>query len=147
LAIVIAQRQRIVARTSDAASDDEENGGGDADDGKNAALDKAQAKTTDYGNVRFRASLAEESFSEKVMRAVIPYTTDAQANAATKNPQLKLMFRLVHCHVRDDEGERSKHPSFLLACSMEAGTMLFFFPPTQTKLFLLCCASPPLSPR
>jgi hypothetical protein len=35
---------------------------------------------------------------------VIPYTTDAQANAATKNPQLKLIFRLVHCHVRD-EGE------------------------------------------
>lgn len=40
------------------------------------------------------------------MRTVIPYTTDSQANAATKNPQLKLMFRLVHCHVRD-EGERA----------------------------------------
>lgn len=54
-----------MARTSDAASDDEENGGGNADDGKNAALDMAQAKTTDYGNVQFRASLAEESCSLK----------------------------------------------------------------------------------
>ena len=49
------------------------------------------------------------------MRAVIPYTTDAHANAATKNPQLKLMFRLVHCHVRD-EGERA---SFFCAAEME----------------------------
>ena len=49
------------------------------------------------------------------MRAVIPYTTDAHANAATKNPQLKLMFRLVHCHVRD-EGERA---SFFCATEME----------------------------
>ncbi|KAI9452046.1 timeless-domain-containing protein [Lactarius psammicola] len=78
LTVVIAQRRRIVERASDAASDDEEN------DDANLALDKAQAKTTDY---------------------VIPFTTDSQANAATKNPQLKLMFRLVHCHVRDEDAD------------------------------------------
>ncbi|KAF8265674.1 timeless protein-domain-containing protein [Lactarius quietus] len=81
LAIVIAQRQRMVERASEAASDDEENGGGD---GASAALDKAQVKISDY---------------------VIPYTTDSHANAATKNPQLKLMFRLVHCHVRDEDAD------------------------------------------
>ncbi|KAI9438072.1 timeless-domain-containing protein [Lactarius indigo] len=75
LIIVIALRRRTVERTSDAASDDEE---------ANVALDEAQVKTTDY---------------------VIPFTTDAQANAATKNPQLKLMFRLVHCHVRDEDAD------------------------------------------
>ncbi|KAH9060235.1 timeless protein-domain-containing protein [Lactarius vividus] len=73
LTVVIAQRRRFLERASDAASDDEE---------ANVALDEAQVKTTDY---------------------VIPFTTDAQANAATKNPQLKLMFRLVHCHVRDED--------------------------------------------
>ncbi|KAH9007386.1 timeless-domain-containing protein [Lactarius deliciosus] len=75
LTIVIAQRRRVVERASDAASDDEE---------ANVALDEAQVKTADY---------------------VIPFTTDAQANAATKNPQLKLMFRLVHCHVRDEDAD------------------------------------------
>lgn len=79
LTVVIAQRQRIVERGSDAASDDDEE-----NDGADATPDKAQAKTTDY---------------------VIPYTTDAQANAATKNPQLKLMFRLVHCHLRDEDAD------------------------------------------
>ncbi|KAH9046637.1 timeless-domain-containing protein [Lactarius hengduanensis] len=75
LTVVIAQRRRNVERANDAASDDEE---------ANVALDEAQVKTTDY---------------------VIPFTTDAQANAATKNPQLKLMFRLVHCHVRDEDAD------------------------------------------
>ncbi|KAH8980680.1 timeless-domain-containing protein [Lactarius akahatsu] len=75
LTIVIAQRRRAVERAGDAASDDEE---------ANVALDEARVKTTDY---------------------VIPFTTDAQANAATKNPQLKLMFRLVHCHVRDEDAD------------------------------------------
>ena len=55
LAIVIAQRHRIVERSSDdAASDDEESGGA------NAALDKPQVKTTDYG-VFGLERLAEES--------------------------------------------------------------------------------------
>jgi hypothetical protein len=59
LAIVIAQRHRIVERASDddPASDDEENGEGD---GANAALDKPQVKTTDYG-VFGLEHLAEES--------------------------------------------------------------------------------------
>lgn len=33
---------------------------------------------------------------------VIPYINDEQANAATKDPHLKLLFRLVNFAVRDD---------------------------------------------
>ena len=85
------------------------------------------------------------------MRAVIPYTTDAHANAATKNPQLKLMFRLVHCHVRD-EGERA---SFFCAAEMEwkpgciiyiaiaMGRVVFFsHPPSATQRTSLLPRSP-----
>ena len=78
------------------------------------------------------------------MRAVIPYTTDAQANAATKNPQLKLMFRLVHCHVRDEGKLRVFVPSLLLLrvffsflFNGRAKTVYFllnFFPPTRASL-------------
>lgn len=86
------------------------------------------------------------------MRAVIPYTTDSHANAATKNPQLKLMFRLVHCHVRD-EGERA---SFFCAAEMEwkpgciiyiaiaMGRVVFFFPPTQRNATHLSASPLPL---
>jgi hypothetical protein len=42
--------------------------------------------------------------------AVIPYTTDAQADAATRNPQLRLMFRLAHFHLlRDDDDNGGAH--------------------------------------
>ena len=34
--------------------------------------------------------------------AVIPYLTDEQANAVTKNPHLKLLFRLLSFAVLDD---------------------------------------------
>jgi hypothetical protein len=67
------------------------------------------------------------------MRAVIPYTTDAQANAATKNPQLKLMFRLVHCHVRD-EGERASFFCVVLNGScMQCNGVENFFPTHATQ--------------
>ena len=36
------------------------------------------------------------------LSAVIPYTTDARAEAAARNPQLRLMFRLVHFHLLRD---------------------------------------------
>jgi hypothetical protein len=39
------------------------------------------------------------------LHAVIPYTTDARADAATKNPQLRLMFRLAHFHLLQDDGD------------------------------------------
>jgi replication fork protection complex subunit Tof1/Swi1 len=37
---------------------------------------------------------------------VIPYISDEQADAATKNPELKLMFRLLNFSILD-EGERN----------------------------------------
>jgi replication fork protection complex subunit Tof1/Swi1 len=33
---------------------------------------------------------------------VIPYISDEQADAATKNPQLKLVFRLISFFILDD---------------------------------------------
>ncbi len=36
--------------------------------------------------------------------SVIPYVTDEKADAATKNPQLKLLFRLCKFYILD-EGE------------------------------------------
>ena len=81
------------------------------------------------------------------MCAVIPYTTDAHANAATKNPQLKLMFRLVHGHVRD-EGERA---SFFCAAEMEWKPCAFtlqwrrvaFSHPLNPRDATLCFPAPP----
>jgi replication fork protection complex subunit Tof1/Swi1 len=47
---------------------------------------------------------------------VIPYVSDEQADAATKNPQLKLVFRLLAFYILD-EGERMRnkiHTGFLV---------------------------------
>lgn len=35
---------------------------------------------------------------------VIPYTSDEQADAATKNPNLKLLFRLSKFYILDEGG-------------------------------------------
>ena len=48
----------------------------------------------------------------KIFHTVIPYTTDAQANAATRNPQLKLIFRLVHFYLQDE----GRQPFVFFAC-------------------------------
>ena len=34
--------------------------------------------------------------------SVIPYVTDEQANAATKDPHLKLLFRLIKFQIMDE---------------------------------------------
>ena len=34
--------------------------------------------------------------------AVIPYVSDEEADAANKNPHLKLLFRLVHFKIMDE---------------------------------------------
>ena len=49
---------------------------------------------------------------------VIPYVTDEQANAATKNPQLKLLFRLSKFRILDEGMESIFCPRF---CGSDAG--------------------------
>jgi hypothetical protein len=39
---------------------------------------------------------------------VIPYISDEQANAATKNPQLKLVFRLISFFILDEGKPRER---------------------------------------
>ena len=49
-------------------------------------------------------------FSASVSVSVIPYTNDEQAEAATKNSHLKLMFRLVKFLVLDEGEYNPIHP-------------------------------------
>ena len=39
---------------------------------------------------------------------VIPYSSDEQANAATKDPHFKLLFRLLNFVIQEDESEKFK---------------------------------------
>ncbi|KAF9556074.1 timeless-domain-containing protein [Agrocybe pediades] len=41
----------------------------------------------------------------KIPDYVIPYTSDEQASAATKNPNLKLLFRLCKCYILDQDAD------------------------------------------
>jgi len=120
LATVISWRRRIEKRTTDpiqGGSDDESQSiGEDAiETGPSAKQlsDVTRTETaTDYSasvfpfpsffNKRPRVFFGNEGVVLKIFHAVIPYTTDAQANAATRNPQLKLMFRLVHFFLQDE---------------------------------------------
>ena len=64
------------------------------------------------GLPQFRGVLAAGGYIKKkiTFSAVIPYTTDSRADAATKNPQLRLMFRLAHFHLlRDDDDNGGAH--------------------------------------
>ncbi|KAI0293651.1 timeless protein-domain-containing protein [Multifurca ochricompacta] len=81
LVIAIAQRRRIVEQNKNPALD-----GSSDDDGDEAIGNGRSAKVT-------------------ITNYMIPYTNDAQAEAATKNPRLKLMFRLVHFRLQDENVE------------------------------------------
>jgi hypothetical protein len=121
LATVIAWRRRIEKRTKDPVqdvSDDESQSiGEDTIETRptaNQLFDGTRnEKATDYSASAFpfpsffnkRHDLeffGNERVVLKNFHAVIPYTTDAQASAATRNPQLKLMFRLVHFYLQDE---------------------------------------------
>ncbi|KAH9983375.1 timeless protein-domain-containing protein, partial [Russula compacta] len=96
LTLVIAQRRRIEERANDhaqgAEDDEDERIGGDTIETRPSVADLASSSD----GARSKTAAADYT---------IPYTTDAQANAATKNPELKLMFRLAHFHLRDDEND------------------------------------------
>ncbi|KAI0251523.1 timeless protein-domain-containing protein [Lactifluus subvellereus] len=85
----VKERRRMEERANDPrASDDEDESIGD-----NASKSRPPDK---------RASDIDRI---NVADYTIPYTTDAQADAATKNPELKLMFRLVSFHVQDEDAD------------------------------------------
>ncbi|KAK2463337.1 hypothetical protein APHAL10511_004648 [Amanita phalloides] len=89
LTLVTAQRQRIIDETDspeggrDMTSDDDDGDAAMILDRKNPSSE-ALAKMTDYS---------------------IPYVNDEQAQAASSNPQLRLMFRLCKFAMRDDNAD------------------------------------------
>ena len=98
---VITQRNRIINETDN--NDDEL----DNDDDTNLPHSKepsaeALAKITDYSETEYYVGLT--CFSLFLPRVVIPCTSDKKADAVTKNPNLKLLFRLSKFHILD-EGE------------------------------------------
>lgn len=101
--LVIGTRQKIVQDTDakdDALSDDDEAIKPQMEGPSNDAL----AKFTDF-------SKSAQSFVITIahpLHSVVPYTSDEQATAATKNANLKLLFRLAKFYMVD-EGERLSH--------------------------------------
>jgi hypothetical protein len=129
LTVVIAQRLRIEERAKNdparGASHD-----GDDDIGEDAiATEPSADRASDVARIKmapadhsasalFFLSLfqSETPFSGiagvilkkkncHFLSAVIPYTTDARADAAARNPQLRLMFRLAHFHLLQDDDD------------------------------------------
>ena len=160
MAIVIAQRQRIEERTqTDPAQDPSHDGGEnigedaiEAEPSADLAPDVARTKTgtVDYsasalffflfsseGLPQFRGLLAAGGYIKKKITyssAVIPYTTDSRADAATKNPQLRLMFRLAHFHLlRDDDDNGGAH-AFLFHFAPASSTASVTLAPRKPRL-------------
>ncbi|CCM05491.1 uncharacterized protein FIBRA_07712 [Fibroporia radiculosa] len=90
LAFAISQRQRIIEDTDGSTSQVNAMSDEDADDGAEIVVasrgpsSEALAKINDY---------------------LIPYVSDEEANAATKDPHLKLLFRLVKFYVLDESAD------------------------------------------
>ncbi|KAF9484295.1 timeless-domain-containing protein [Pholiota conissans] len=85
LALVIAQRRRIIEETD--KKSDEDGVDSDNDDASyppKEASAEALAKITDY---------------------MIPYTTEEQAHGATQNPTCKLLFRLSKFYILDQDSD------------------------------------------
>ncbi|KAH9931521.1 timeless protein-domain-containing protein [Fomitopsis serialis] len=89
LMLAMGQRQRIIEDTDgsssnviDVDSDDEHENELAAVTAKRGPSEEALAKITDY---------------------LIPYVTDEQANAATQDPHLKLLFRLIKFEILDED--------------------------------------------
>ncbi|KAG8903574.1 Topoisomerase 1-associated factor 1 [Tulasnella sp. 403] len=89
LMFVIGQRLRIIAET-DAAPDNDDQG---SDEGDDAAIISKQA------------GMPSAAARSRIEDYAIPYTTQDKADAATKNANLKLLFRLLKFSTRDDEAD------------------------------------------
>ncbi|TFY59930.1 hypothetical protein EVG20_g7607, partial [Dentipellis fragilis] len=103
LKVVIRQRMRVIEETDGARGKDSED-----QDTNEADLDDEELKAALLAKGPSNEALAKITDYRMWMRhfsGPIPYISDAQADAATKNPQLKLMFRLVRFFVQDDDAE------------------------------------------
>jgi len=104
LVLVIGQRSRIIDETDRKADD----GSPEPDeDGASVALRlnepsaEASAKFTDHCGP-FYLFISRPLLN---YQSVIPYTSEEQADAATKNPNLKLLFRLSKFYILDEGGD------------------------------------------
>ncbi|KAI0322279.1 timeless protein-domain-containing protein [Amylostereum chailletii] len=90
LTLVIAQRKRIIEEVDgvkeDAPLNEEE-------------LDDNAIKA------KLQPNIPSEEASAKITDYLIPYISDEQAEAATKNPPLKLLFRLVHFYIQEEDAD------------------------------------------
>ena len=102
LALVIGQRSRIIEET-DRKSDE-----GSPEPGEDEAAvalrlndpsAEASAKFTDHCEQFYTCSSLVYLLNH---RSVIPYVSEEQADAATKNANLKLMFRLSKFYILDE---------------------------------------------
>ncbi|TFY75534.1 hypothetical protein EWM64_g8480, partial [Hericium alpestre] len=110
LKVVIEQRQRIIEET-DGAPVKTENAADAADLNDDELKEKLQAKGP-----------SNEALG-KITDYLIPYISDEQAEAATKNPQLKLLFRLVKCYIQDDDADELEWyiPAGILLADLQRG--------------------------
>ncbi|KAF7973783.1 hypothetical protein HWV62_41286 [Athelia sp. TMB] len=88
LGLVSAQRQRLIDDVDKKPNDDDDD-----------LVDLTQAEDTAPRHGPSNEAIA------KITDYMIPYITDEQADAATKNPHLKLMFRLVSFFILDEDAD------------------------------------------
>ncbi|KAH7910734.1 timeless protein-domain-containing protein [Hygrophoropsis aurantiaca] len=107
LFLVIHQRRKIVDETDHA----------DQDQG----LDENDGDVDDADAVRRLAGPSEAAIS-KFTDYLIPYISDEHADGATKNPRLKLMFRLLKFTILDENAEEVEWivPAALLPAEMQS---------------------------
>ena len=105
LTLCIAHRQRIIDDVDGSSSKTIDLSNMDSEDeetmdtmlGRRGPSAEALAKINDY-----RESHVALLWILLIVRAVIPYVSDEEADAANKNPHLKLLFRLVHFKIMDE---------------------------------------------
>ncbi|KDQ56583.1 hypothetical protein JAAARDRAFT_79123 [Jaapia argillacea MUCL 33604] len=90
LTVVIQHREKIIAETDKVD---------DTDDGSENDLPKDDGE--EEANLRKRSSPSGEALA-KIDDYLIPYISDQQADAASKNPYLKLVFRLLKFAILDE---------------------------------------------
>ncbi|KAG8920723.1 Topoisomerase 1-associated factor 1 [Tulasnella sp. 418] len=94
LIFVIGSRQRIVDETDDFWGDKNKDDDGDPDADPDEILRK-----------RAQKMIPSADAARKFEDYVIPYETQDKADAATKNPHLKLVFRLVKFFVTEEDAD------------------------------------------
>ncbi|EPT01958.1 hypothetical protein FOMPIDRAFT_1036026 [Fomitopsis schrenkii] len=89
LILAIGQRQRIIEDTDGSSS-------------KVIDVDSDSGEDNELAAVTAKRGPSDEALA-KIIDYLIPYVTDEQAIAATKDPQLKLLFRLIKFQILDED--------------------------------------------